>query len=166
MLRGAGGQPAAPAAQKGVCFNSPKGKCSRGTACPYEHVKGGGQPTRGRKTSDTKTRSPSKDGKKPPLQNAKKSTCRIYLRGTCKSGDKCVFAHPKPCIFFAKGTCKKGENCNFAHIQKGHLAAPANSEIPRQENEDQEQNHSVAILAQGPSRPWAVFSAAPPGSQP
>lgn len=67
--------------------------CSKGTACPYRHIKGD-----------------------------RTVVCKHWLRGLCKKGDDCEFLHEydlskmPECYFFSKfGECNNKE-CPFLHI--------------------------------------------------
>eukprot|EP00746_Dinoflagellata_sp_MGD_P035421 gnl/MRDRNA2_/MRDRNA2_18473_c0_seq1.p1 gnl/MRDRNA2_/MRDRNA2_18473_c0~~gnl/MRDRNA2_/MRDRNA2_18473_c0_seq1.p1 ORF type:complete len:293 (+),score=35.20 gnl/MRDRNA2_/MRDRNA2_18473_c0_seq1:70-948(+) len=70
----------------------------------------------------------------PPLKGIAKMLrqtrqCKHFLRGSCRYGDKCGFAHSdsvkdrpnlvktKMCARFEKGLCDKGAKCHFAHSQ-------------------------------------------------
>eukprot|EP00746_Dinoflagellata_sp_MGD_P153492 gnl/MRDRNA2_/MRDRNA2_84276_c0_seq3.p1 gnl/MRDRNA2_/MRDRNA2_84276_c0~~gnl/MRDRNA2_/MRDRNA2_84276_c0_seq3.p1 ORF type:complete len:373 (-),score=65.44 gnl/MRDRNA2_/MRDRNA2_84276_c0_seq3:235-1353(-) len=71
----------------------------------------------------------------PPLKSFARTLwrtkiCKHFLKGTCRYGDKCGFAHSddaineKPnlvkttmCSRFQKGCCLKGASCQFAHGQ-------------------------------------------------
>ncbi len=46
--------------------------------------------------------------------------CKYFLRGTCKSGNRCEFRHTKAekavmCKHWLRALCKKGDNCEFLH---------------------------------------------------
>jgi hypothetical protein len=45
--------------------------------------------------------------------------CTFMIRGSCKNGDQCVYAHDKrmvPCMYYhVVGKCTKREECEFSH---------------------------------------------------
>ena len=59
--------------------------------------------------------------KNPHKQNVcKATTCKFYLKGTCKFADNCRNLHipskTTPCKFYLKGTCKFPDNCRYLHL--------------------------------------------------
>lgn len=73
------------------------------------------------------------DAPQPPLKTFAKTLwrtrlCKHFMKGQCRYGNKCGFAHSEEgvnqrpnliktrlCSRFQKGYCQKGENCQFAH---------------------------------------------------
>eukprot|EP00746_Dinoflagellata_sp_MGD_P153497 gnl/MRDRNA2_/MRDRNA2_84276_c0_seq8.p1 gnl/MRDRNA2_/MRDRNA2_84276_c0~~gnl/MRDRNA2_/MRDRNA2_84276_c0_seq8.p1 ORF type:complete len:373 (-),score=65.36 gnl/MRDRNA2_/MRDRNA2_84276_c0_seq8:560-1678(-) len=84
----------------------------------------------------------------PPLKSFARTLwrtkiCKHFLKGTCRYGDKCGFAHSddaineKPnlvkttmCSRFQKGCCWKGESCQFAHGRDELKAVPIVQDVP------------------------------------
>uniref|UniRef100_A0A0L8HYH6 Cleavage and polyadenylation specificity factor subunit 4 n=1 Tax=Octopus bimaculoides TaxID=37653 RepID=A0A0L8HYH6_OCTBM len=76
-----------------ICTFFMRGLCSKGSSCPFRHVKGD-----------------------------RTIVCKHWLRGLCKKGDDCEFLHEydmskmPECYFFSKfGQCSNKE-CPFLHI--------------------------------------------------
>lgn len=52
----------------------------------------------------------------------RKLPCQHYIKGTCRYGDECKYAHvdaqPKRqlCRNYEKGSCKFGQSCKFVHV--------------------------------------------------
>ncbi|KAG9260357.1 E3 ubiquitin-protein ligase makorin-2 [Astyanax mexicanus] len=58
--------------------------------------------------------------------STKQVTCRYFIHGVCREGNRCMFSHDlansKPstiCKFFQKGVCAYGERCRYDHIKPG-----------------------------------------------
>ncbi|XP_062315657.1 E3 ubiquitin-protein ligase makorin-2 [Osmerus eperlanus] len=54
----------------------------------------------------------------------KQVTCRYFLHGVCREGNRCMFSHDlttsKPstiCKFYQRGVCAYGERCRYDHIK-------------------------------------------------
>lgn len=48
----------------------------------------------------------------------KTELCKNYIKGKCRYGINCIFAHGKEelrCKFYILGKCKYEGNCNFIH---------------------------------------------------
>lgn len=76
-----------------VCVFHLKGRCDRGTTCPYRHIKGD-----------------------------RTVVCKHWLRGLCKKGDMCEFLHEydmtkmPECYFYSKYNSCTNKECPFLHI--------------------------------------------------
>jgi len=82
------------ASRKRTCIDFLKGKCTRGAGCKYSHDKdgkGSRSPTRRDRTSDNKTRKPSRSPSNKP-----KAKCILFSQGKCTYGSKCKYAHDSP----------------------------------------------------------------------
>ncbi|KAI5093453.1 putative E3 ubiquitin-protein ligase makorin-2, partial [Silurus meridionalis] len=58
--------------------------------------------------------------------STKQVTCRYFLHGVCREGNRCMFSHDlltsKPstiCKFYQKGVCAYGDRCRYDHIKPG-----------------------------------------------
>ncbi|XP_020339629.1 probable E3 ubiquitin-protein ligase makorin-2 isoform X1 [Oncorhynchus kisutch] len=56
--------------------------------------------------------------------NTKQVTCRYFLHGVCREGNRCMFSHDlttsKPstiCKFYQRGVCAYGDRCRYDHIK-------------------------------------------------
>ncbi|CAI5686455.1 E3 ubiquitin-protein ligase makorin-2 [Oreochromis niloticus] len=56
--------------------------------------------------------------------STKQVTCRYFLHGVCREGNRCLFSHDpstsKPstiCKFYQRGACAYGERCRYDHIR-------------------------------------------------
>lgn len=56
--------------------------------------------------------------------STKHVTCRYFLHGVCREGNRCLFSHDpsnsKPstiCKFYQRGACAYGERCRYDHIK-------------------------------------------------
>ncbi|KAI8354848.1 hypothetical protein B0O80DRAFT_449835 [Mortierella sp. GBAus27b] len=79
-----------------ICRFFLKGHCSKGTGCPFRHVR---------------------------TDPSKAVVCKHWLRGLCKKGDNCEFLHEynlrkmPECWFYSKyGECNNGAECIYLHI--------------------------------------------------
>ncbi|XP_058801705.1 cleavage and polyadenylation specificity factor subunit 4 [Phymastichus coffea] len=76
-----------------VCQFYPKGACSKGSACPFRHVRGD-----------------------------RTIVCKHWLRGLCKKGDQCEFLHEydmskmPECYFYSRFNACHNKECPFLHI--------------------------------------------------
>ena len=124
----------APATYKrGTCFAFQRGQCQRGDRCKFAHEAAAGVPVSAASADGGSRRVAS------PSSSAREAqkVCFDFLRGKCKWGDKCRFAHVNTkearehgssaasleayassttvCRDFQKGSCKRGESCRFVH---------------------------------------------------
>uniref|UniRef100_A0AAY5F687 E3 ubiquitin-protein ligase makorin-2 n=1 Tax=Electrophorus electricus TaxID=8005 RepID=A0AAY5F687_ELEEL len=58
--------------------------------------------------------------------STKQVTCRYFLHGVCREGNRCMFSHDlansKPstiCKFYQRGVCAYGDRCRYDHIKPG-----------------------------------------------
>lgn len=76
-----------------VCENHVKTVCSKGTSCPYRHIRGD-----------------------------KSVVCKHWLRGLCKKGDGCEFLHEydmnrmPECYFYSRFETCHNQDCPFLHL--------------------------------------------------
>ncbi|PRD24462.1 UNVERIFIED_CONTAM: cpsf4 [Trichonephila clavipes] len=76
-----------------ICDFYLRGLCSKGSACPFRHVKGD-----------------------------RTVVCKHWLRGLCKKGDQCEFLHEydmskmPECYFYSRFNACSNKECPFLHI--------------------------------------------------
>ncbi|XP_036415229.1 probable E3 ubiquitin-protein ligase makorin-2 [Colossoma macropomum] len=58
--------------------------------------------------------------------STKQVTCRYFIHGVCREGNRCMFSHDlatsKPstiCKFYQRGMCAYGDRCRYDHIKPG-----------------------------------------------
>jgi len=76
-----------------VCENHIRSYCTKGTACPFRHIRGD-----------------------------KSVVCKHWLRGLCKKGDACEFLHEydmnrmPECYFYSRFSTCHNQDCPFLHL--------------------------------------------------
>ena len=147
--------------KKGACFTwRPKGYCTKGEACQWEHPKD--QKADNPRADKWQQRDGSK-GKRGQSTDPKR-VCKLYLKGQCqKSHELCDFIHNPTCWFFQhKGDCKLGEKCLFPHRgDKGVLLTKATKAQHPPTGIDGQPGGAAEALNQPATAPSAKAKAGP-----
>jgi len=130
-----------------LCKFFQEGTCRRGNSCGFAH----GEEEIGQVIEPSRTLSLSSGAAVPATHiggagvasSKKRTACKFWLAGKCKSGTHCTFAHGEHriakaieppavdikrtlCKFFAEGACAKGSACGFAHGEE-ELGTPVDA---------------------------------------
>ncbi|ETE65817.1 putative E3 ubiquitin-protein ligase makorin-2 [Ophiophagus hannah] len=66
----------------------------------------------------------SRSGAKGDMSSTKDVTCRYFVQGVCREGNRCLFSHDLStskrstiCKFYQKGQCAYGTRCKYDHVK-------------------------------------------------